>query len=167
LRRIERDWKPKTLTLGILRDVSIQPGAAGARTLASLKQKGAREIHPLPEALAALQAIRTLVATARSGELFNGDDQVSEQAVADWALANLPPQVEELRDALTGSQPEREDPILSRLSGLIRERKIMAAASAATELDLALEEVSECARRYPMRFGLLDGPPLVIFEAAE
>ncbi len=167
LRRIERDWPPKSLTLRILRDVSIQPGLAGARTLASLKQKGAREIHPLPEALAALQAIRTLVATARSGELFNGDEQVTEQAVTDWALANLPRQVEELRDSLTGSRPEKEDPILSRLSGLIKERKIIAAGSAAAELNLAPEEVSKCARHYPMRFGLLDGPPLVIFEATE
>jgi hypothetical protein len=167
LKRIDREWKPKTLKLAIVRDPAIRPGEKAALILETLRQKGALEIHPLPEALAALQAIRTLIATARSGELFNGDEQVSEQAVTEWALANLPPQVEELRDALTGSRPEKEDPILSRLSVLIRERKIIAADSAAAELNLATEEVSECARHYPMRFGLLDGPPLVIFEAAE
>ena len=65
-----------------------------------MKQRGAREVHPLPEALAALRAIRNLTSTARSGELFLGDQKVDELAVTDWALANLPLQVTELRSAL-------------------------------------------------------------------
>jgi hypothetical protein len=167
LKRIERSWTSNAMALAILRDVSVQPGAVGARTLTNLKQQGAREVHPLPEALAALQAIRTMVDTARSNELFNGDEQVNEETVTGWALANLPLQVEELRDALLGSQSEPEDPILSRLSALIRERKIIAADAAATELDLSPEQVKDCALHFPMRFGILDGPPVVIFEAIE
>ncbi len=167
LKRIEREWSPRGLKLALVRDISIQPGAVGERTLTSLRHKGAREIHPLPEALAALQAIRNLIATARSGELLNGDELVDEEAVTAWALANLPPQVEQLRDALMEREPEPEDPVLPRLSELLNERKIIAADNAAAELNLRAEEVSKCARLYPMRFGFLDGPPMVIFEAAE
>jgi hypothetical protein len=167
LQRIERHWPPQTLNLAILRDASIRPGDVGARTLSSLKQKGAREVHPLPEALAALQAIRSLVATARSGELFNGGELVGEQTITAWALANLPPQVEALRDALIGTKPPTQDPVLPPLSVLVNERKIIAADAAAAELKLTPEEVTECARRNPMRFGVLDGPPVVVFQASE
>jgi hypothetical protein len=106
LKRIDSHWTPQTMKLTILRDAGIKPGENGALLLERLKQRGAREVHPLPEALAALQAIRNLTSTARSGELFLGDQKVDELAVTDWALANLPPQVTELRSALTENQPE-------------------------------------------------------------
>jgi len=167
LQKIDAAWSPRSLKLAIVRDVSVRPGTVGARVLAGLKQRGAREIDPLPEALAALQALRVLVATARSQELFNGDELVSEDAVTQWALANLPQQVEDFRDALAEREPIIDDPVLPLLSTLLNERKIIAAAAAAAELAVSAEEVSRCARRNPMRFGLLDGPPVVIFEAAE
>ena len=170
LRRVERNWNPQALKLAILRDVSTQPAKVGSGYLVSLKQKGAKEIHPLPEALAALHAIRSLVATARSGELSNGDEQVSEQAVTGWALANLPLQVEELRNGFTASKARGDDPddaALPALSRLVNERKIIAADVAAAELKITPREVTECARRNPMRFGLLDGPPVVVFETSE
>jgi hypothetical protein len=167
LKRIDKHWTDTTLKLAILRDLAIVPGNRGAELLERLKRRGAKEVHPLPEALAALQAIRDLAATARSG-LFFGDEPVDEQSVTDWALLNLPPQVKELRDALTGKQGPVEDPVLPRLSALVKERKIIAADSPGVgELGLTREEVRDCARRHPMRFGLLDGPPVVVFEATE
>jgi len=169
LKRIDNDWTPQSMQLLILRDPAVKPGEKGALLLAGLKERGAREVHPLAEALAALQAIRNLTSTARSGELFLGDEKVDEPAVTNWALDNLPPQVTELRSALTETQPQPalEDEVLPRLAALVTERKIIAASSAAHELELTREEVEECARSHPMRFGYLDGPPVVVFEATE
>ena len=165
-KRIDREWNPKILKLAILRDPAVQPGARGAELLVRLKERGAREVHPLPEALAVLQAIRNLAATARSGELFWGDQIVSEPEVTDWALSHLPQPVEELRTALTGHKIPDDDPILPRLLELVVADKIVAAEAAAQRLGITTEEVRECARRHPMRFGLLDGAPVVVFEAA-
>jgi hypothetical protein len=164
-KRIEHNWTRTPLKLKILRDPAIRPGATGAGLLEELKKRGAAEVHPLPEALAALLAIRNLVATARSGELFLGDEAVNEQTVTDWALAHLAPQVEALRDTLT-EKPKNDDPVLPRLAALVVERKIIAAEAAAAELQITVEKVKECARHHPMRFGVLDGPPVVVFEAA-
>jgi GTPase SAR1 family protein len=106
LKRIDSHWTPQTIKLTILRDAGIMPGEKAALLLERLKQRGAREVHPLPEALAALQAIRNLISTARSGELFLGDQKVDELAVTDWALANLPLQVTELHSDLLIRLPE-------------------------------------------------------------
>jgi len=170
LKRIERLWKPQALALKILRDASVKPGAKGAELLATIKARGAKEIHPLPEALAALQAIHNMIAMARSGDLRQDGQGIGEAEVMQWSLANLPPQLEQLLDDLTGrsgAEPTDDDPTLEKLAALLAERKVMEAEAAAIELKLNPEEVSACARRHPMRFGLLAGPPLVLFQAIE
>jgi GTPase SAR1 family protein len=167
LRKIERHWKAGTLRLKILRDLSIKPGRVAEAILTGLKNRGAKEVYPLPEALAALQAIRDLRATALSGELTEDGIPVSEQEVTAWALNNLPPQVEQLREELVSETADEEDPRVSKLSELVNERKIIAADAAARELSLSVDEVSDLARRHPLRFGFLAGPPVVVFEAVE
>jgi hypothetical protein len=68
LRKANQAWKG-TPDLKILSEPSTQPkpGSRGAQYLDELKSRGAQQIHPLPEALAALQAIRNLTASARAG----------------------------------------------------------------------------------------------------
>ncbi len=166
LRKIERFWKPQNLGLRVVRDASIKPGAKGEQLLNSIKSRGAQEIHPLPEALAALQAIHNMVTSARAGDLTQDGQGIGEQEVTRWSLSNLPPQLEKLRDDLIGkTQPP--DPALANLTALLAERKIVAAEVAAQELSMTVEEVSACARRHPMRFGLLAGPPMVLFQTIE
>ena len=165
-KRLDRHWSANEAKLLILRNAATAPGPVGARLLAGLEQRGAKQIHPLPEAIAALQAIRNLTATARSGELFLDDEPIGEQAVSDWALAHLSPEVQALRTELTAMRPAGEDLVLPKLAALIVQQKIVAADMAARELGLTAEEVKECAHRHPLRFGLLDGPPVVIFEAS-
>jgi hypothetical protein len=53
------------------------------------------------------------------------------------------------------------------LSELVSGRKVIEIEAATRELSLQAEEVIACARRHPMHFGLLEGPPLVLFEAVE
>jgi hypothetical protein len=106
-----------------------------------------------------------MITSARSGDLTQDGAGVSEQEVSDWAMRNLPPQLEKLREDLMGRQPP--DPMLPRLAALVNERKVVSAEAAARELSISTEEVSACARRHSMRFGLLAGPPLVLFQAVE
>ena len=170
LKRAERHWNnPGSLRLKILRDASVKPGRVASDLLAKLKERGAQEIYALPEALAALQAIRNMTAAASAGDLVQDGDVISQEEVTKWALANLPPQVEKLRDELAGkpSGDASGDASFSKLSALVTERKIVEAEAAARELSLSTEEVSACARRHPLEFGVLEGPPLVFFQAVD
>lgn len=166
LKRTNKAWNPR-VGLKILSDPSIQPkeGSVGAKVLSELKQRGAQQSYPLPEALAALHAIRNLTTSARSGELTLDGRQITEPETTEWALANLAPQLEQLRSELV--QKADEDLMLPALSALVAEEKVIDADVAARELSLRAEEVAACARRHPMHFGLLEGPPLVLFQAVE
>jgi hypothetical protein len=166
LRKIDRFWTTDPPSLRIVCDASVTPGARGQELIGILKQRGAQFVYPVPEAPAALQAIHNLVALARSGDLTHDGDTIGESEFAEWAQANLPPQLRKLRDDLAGLAVS-EDSVLPRLAALLGERKVIDAGMAARELSLTLEEISACARRNPMRFGLLAGPPLVLFEAVE
>jgi hypothetical protein len=165
LRRIERHWPSGNLGLKIIRDPSVKPGPKGEQLLGTIKSRGGQEVHPLPEALAALQAIHNMITSARSGDLTQDGQGIGEQEVTLWSLSNLPPQLEKLRDDLIGREPP--DPAQAKLAALLAERKVLEAEVAARELSMTMEEVSACARRHPMRFGLLAGPPMVLFQAIE
>ena len=166
LKRIKKNWNAP-VGLKILSDPSIQPkeGSKGAEVLGELKQRGAQMSYPLPEALAALHAIRNLTTSARSGELTLDGRQITEPETTEWALSNLAPQLEQLRVDLV--QNADGDQMLPALSALVAEKKVIDADVAARELSLRAEEVAACARRHPMHFGLLEGPPLVLFQAVE
>jgi hypothetical protein len=153
------------VVLKIVRDASVKPGARGEQLLGIIRGRGAQEVHPLPEALAALQAIHNMITAARSGDLTQDGQGIGEQEVTQWSLANLPPQLENFRADLIGREPP--DPALAKLAALLAERKVVAAEIAARELSMTMEEVSACARRHPMRFGLLAGPPMVLFQTIE
>jgi len=171
LRRAEVQWRrPESLRLKILREASVMPGKAGSDLLGKLRDRGAEEVFVLPEALAALQAIRNMSAAASAGDLAQDGEAIHPEEVTEWALANLPPQVEKLRDDLAGKQAQAgqaADATRGKLSALVSERKVIEAEAAAHELSLPTEEVSACARDHPMEFGVLEGPPLVLFEAVE
>jgi hypothetical protein len=168
LRRIERYWQVGSLGLKIIRDPSVRPGPKSEQLLGTIRSRGAREVHPLPEALAALQAIHNMITAARSGDLTQDGHGIGEQEVTQWALANLPPQLEKLRDELIGRETaESSDFALAKLAALLADRKVLEVEVAARELSMTMEEVSACALRHPMRFGLLAGPPMVLFQAVE
>lgn len=169
LKKLDGAWsgKPK---LVIVSDGGMQPkpGSVGATVLAGLKAKGARQVHPLPEALAALQAIRELTARAKAGDLSLEGEPVGEEEASEWLAGNLPPALERLREELEGKQEAAAgDANRYRLAELLRARKLLEAREAARELQMSEEEVAACARRHPMQFGLLEGPPVVLFEAVE
>ena len=97
-------------------------------------------------------------------------ETVREDIATAWALKNLLPQLETLRDELLIKTPpadSNDDPIKTRLLGLLNQHKILEAERVSRELSLSVEDVVSCARSYPMHFGLLDGPTVVLFEVVE
>ena len=166
MRKAIQEWHGKP-ELKVLSDPAIQPRptSRGAEYLDELKSRGAHQIQPLPEALAALHAIRKLTTSARDGGLTLDGERVDETQAGKWILDNLEPALDQLRDELLIKPPE--DPVKPKLQALLSRRKVLVAATAARELSLSDVEVASCARRYPMHFGLLEGPPVVLFEAVE
>ena len=167
LRKAATNWTGSPdLTIVSDPEIRLKPELKGSQYLGVLKAKGARQVHPTAEAMAVLLAIRNLTTTARAGDLSHAGETVSEQEVTNWILANLPRQVETLWEELAEA-PSRDDGLKGRLLGFVSERKIVEAAVAAEELSISMEEVAACASRYPMHFGVLEGPPLLLFEAVE
>ncbi len=107
-----------------------------------------------------------MIASARSGDLTQDGEGIGEREVNQWLLENMPPQLDQLREELVGRESD-PDPVLPKLAALLSQRKVIEGNAAASELSSNLEEISACARRNPMRFGLLAGPPVVLFEAIE
>ncbi|MEZ5354984.1 MAG: ATP-binding protein [Bryobacteraceae bacterium] len=165
LKKVNQAWDSNAARLILVCDPSIRPGAKGAQLLAGLEQRGAVRVTPLPEAVAALQAIRDMVTAARAGELANDGDPIGEEEVTRWALDNLPPQLEQFRDQLFETSPA--DPLLAGLSELVYRERVISAEQAALRISHSLEEVARCALSHPMQFGVLEGPPLVLFQPVE
>lgn len=166
LKKIDRFWTTDPPAVRVVCDASVKPGARGQELLERINQKGAQVVYPLPEALAALQAIHDMIASARSGDLTQDGDGIAEPEVTRWLLDNMPPELEKLRDELTG-RPTVGLSALPELAALVSNHKVIEAGAAAKELGLTMEEVSACALGNPMRFGVLAGPPLVLFHAVE
>ena len=134
--------------------------------LEQLQSAGARLVHPRPEALAALDAMRRLLAEATSGDLTHQGESVTGQTVAGWLAANLPPEVSALLDELTGQSgggplPPPPD---GTLLELLREAKVLDAAEAARRLGWTMEQIENHARQNPDSIGFVAGSPAVVFD---
>jgi hypothetical protein len=158
--------EPRAERLIILRDARLPISRKAAKTreyLAELEARGARFVQPGPEALAALEALRQLVSDARSGDLNVRGETVGESAVCRWLAANLDDQLVYLLDSLAapGSDPDAD--LKRNLADLLLRKFIVQLTLAAQELATPEERVLRLAEQNPERFGLLYGPPAVLF----
>ncbi len=164
--QLDREAMPR-LRLVRHERLRIPPTAAKTRKyLEELQSAGARLVHPRPEALAALDAMRRLLAEATSGDLTHQGESVAEETVAAWLAANLPAEVSALLDELTG-EPEGGPPPPApdgALLELLREDKVLDAAEAARRLGWTLEQMENHARQNPDSIGFVAGPAAVLFD---
>lgn len=145
----------------------IRPQAVKTREyLTRLEERGARLVQPLPEALAALDALRKLLADAQSGDLACAGQTLEAAAVAQWLTENLPEPLHRLLDEIAGEVPEETpaSPALERnLLDYVAERHVVPASEAAAKLQASEEEILDCARHCSGQLGVLAGPPAVLF----
>jgi hypothetical protein len=84
---------PKVRKLVLVRDprLPISASAKKARAyLKDLKSAGAGYLQPSVEVFAALDALRSVLSDAKSGDLANGGDAVEPALVEDWLMGSLP-----------------------------------------------------------------------------
>lgn len=158
--------------LVLLRDERLPISAAAKVTrqrLAEIINQGGRLVRPSAETLAALGALRKLLAEASAGDLANCGEAVELQTVQQWLAANLPMSLRDLLEdvlpeARTSTQSEADFDLAEDIAELLQNHHLVSLEDAAARLEREPRVVEECARRHSERFGLLDGPPAVLFQ---
>jgi AAA ATPase domain len=162
----------------LIRDARF-PIAASAKKTREHREKlvaqGFQWVSASAAMLAALHALRELLSDAKAGDLSHGGETVSPAIVQEWLGANLDTRLRPLRELLDNLLPEtmtspdqtvRDDDfnLCEDIGELLHNHHLVSVADAACKLDRSEDEIRDCARRYPERFGLLNGPPAVIFQ---
>jgi hypothetical protein len=154
--------------------VPLSQGARAARQYQDdLVEKRAEILHPSPEALAALDALRELLSDAKSGDLPYRGQAVSPQTLAEWLTANLPAELSDLVDDVLGESAEsaatsRSDAqAIETLSALLMQNPLFPLEEAAKNLEKPVDQVAALVRRHPDLFGLLGQPPTMLFRPVD
>jgi hypothetical protein len=136
--------------------------------LDELEKADAVFYRPSLEAMAALDALRQLLADADSGDLSINGQTVSTQTVQRWLANHLVTALAEMRDVLIGyphvsgfAQPVSQ---LDELIELLNAEHILSAEEASARLGWTTDGVLSAARENPRQVGLLEGPPEVVFQ---
>jgi hypothetical protein len=171
LRRL-KDLKPgeRHARLVILRDPRLPIGKVTQAIrgyVGDLARTGARLIHPSLEALYSLDALRRLLAAAKSGNVTLKGEAIRTSTVSEWITSHLPDSLEEFLQQITTSAAlplpqevtNRED-----LLELIEQRCVIPVDAAAAELNLPRGEVLRLLSGSPDLAGLLEGPPQVLYR---
>ncbi len=152
--------------LCIIRDarLGISPTARVTRQrLEAIVKEGGRLVRVEAEALAALDAMRHLLAAATSGDLSLGGDTVEGTTVRDWLRRNLPKQVIDLAGELTGEEaPTSIDCQTDALLDLLQNRKVVPLDEALRLTELTVEKIKAFAGRHPDRVCFFGGDQPVV-----
>jgi DNA polymerase III delta prime subunit len=155
--------------LRIVRDARLPISRGAKRTLEylrALEQRGDRVVSPSLEALAALEALRTLLSDARAGDLALEGEAIGERTVCDWLAAHLPRPLAELVDEIAeapAAAPDADEVTLRALHDVLAGRPITLLDDVAAELRVDAARLRALAAASPERVGLLHGPPAVLF----
>lgn len=161
--------------LVIVRDarVPITKTARKAQArLTELEQRGAVIAYPAVEVLAALDALRSLLSDAKSGDLSCRGETVLPRTLQEWFAAHLPRDLNEFLGEVIGSSGNDGGhgsdtvPIEALNTALARE-PVVRLEEVAAQLSCRVDELTEVIRRHPDQFGLLGEPPSVLFRATE
>ena len=177
LRRLAQGgWTPDRKRLLLVQDprIAISPTAKKTRRyLQDLADQGVRSLKTSDSALAALDCLRDLIADAKSGDLAKSGETVDPKSVQQWITQNLPDPIIHLWDQLADSapRPSFNDSDLSPAPGLLNEIQALllrlhlcTAAEIAAETEADEIIVLNTVRRHPDLFGILTGPPAVVFR---
>jgi hypothetical protein len=158
----------------IVRDPRLTIAKTAVRTrqyLDQLQTRGASIVEPTVAALSALEALTSLLSDAKSGDLANDGESVSDGSVLAWlrGLAgdlSLEP-IEELMDAIEGDAPQPPQSAKEQdLADLMASEHVMELEAASRKLSYGADDLLIIARRNSERFLVLDGPPLVLLDVA-
>lgn len=169
LRKLDGAKSPPFGKLVLLRDERRPISKNAAKTqqwLKSLEQKEAQYVGIIPEALAALDAVRRLLADAQSGDLAFHAETLAPKTVVEWLRQNLTGALKELADSLISppGPTGTSSLIVERMQEVLLREKVMSVPSLAAELGVAETQVLESARGRTDLFGHVGGQPAVVFS---
>jgi hypothetical protein len=154
----------------IVRDPRLTISKSAVKTRAyldKLSQRGVTVVEPTIEALSALAALTELLADAKSGDLANGGNAISESKLLDWLRALrmdlLVEPVQQFIGTLT-SEPLPRDSLEDDLCELLMLERVMTAAAASERLRVEERRIVDISRARAGRLLLLEGPPTVLLD---
>lgn len=153
----------------LLRSSGMPVGRRAVKTgerLERLERAGAR-LTPVPrEAMAALEACRTLLADAAAGDLHMDGETLGREFVEDWLRSHLPPVLEEWLAGLDSADRAGAggDALLDALLECIRQEKVISVEEAAQRLGCTAGEVRGCAHQAQDVVAAVGQPPEVLYE---
>lgn len=173
-RLLEEHPRKDGARLVIVRDPRLTIAKTAVRTrehLEKLQARGARVVEPTLAALQALEALQSLLADAKSGDLANDGEAVPESAVLAW-LRGLKEDISvepvfELFEALMTDvavpEPRAED---QDLADLLAREHALALSTVAERLGYPAELLLDIAQHNAERYLVLEGPPVVLLDIA-
>lgn len=136
--------------------------------LDDMEKDGVVFYRPSLEAMAALDALRQLLADADSGDLSINGQTMTTKTVQDWLAEHLVTALAEMRDVLIGYPNalgfDQVDFQLDDLIEVLNTEHILSAEEAAARLDWPADRMDSLVRENPGQVGLLVGPPAVLFQ---
>jgi len=149
-------------------ELRIRPGAKKVNQyLRRLDDRRVRLISPSLEALAALDALRSLLSDARSGDLTHRGTPVHEKTVREWFKSlKVSPAKVFMDDLLSESEPVsfEDQEMLQRLLEFLEKERVIALTEAARQMRLEASRLEAFIRIHFHEIGYLEGPPAVLFD---
>jgi hypothetical protein len=166
------DWRTrnKGAEMILIRDGRLAIGKTAMVTkqrLESLKASGVSLCRPDAETLAALQALRSLISDARSGDLHDRGEAIGPKTVQEWLLLNLDSNLTALFGRIVGvseTSEEADSEPVNTILEVLKKHKVIALEKVAEEIGQSVSLIEETVKRHPGRIGWLQGPPAVLFD---
>jgi hypothetical protein len=153
-------------TVRLVRAAAVPVSASAVKTLeelAKLEEEGAKLVRVSNEALAALEACRTLLSDAAAGDLHKDGETLGLEFVEQWLQENLPEELRELEEGLE-SGAGGASRLSDELAELVREVKVISVEEAAARLGAGVEEVRLCADQSEAVVAAVGMPAKVLIE---
>lgn len=162
----DRDWV-------LVRDprLAISKAAVKAREhLAALTAAGVRLVEPSVAALRALDALSSILADAKAGDLANEGETVTTSQVLEWLRAlrsdlTFEP-IRELLDEILEGGAVSDSALEQDLAALLARHRVLEAERAAQEISRSVSDVVALGQRMERRFLVLNGPPAVLVDVS-
>ena len=138
-------------------------------------------LRPDSEILSALDAMRSLLSDAKSGDLSDGNSTFSAASVSQWIKENLSGNardfVEDIVAPIKDTQAASStidpktvatdatfDDSLPELLLLLEDKRMLPLEEAAKLLEVEVSQLEKTARNHPGKIGYLAGPPSVVYQ---
>ena len=141
--------------------------AATQKYLKELEVNDAIYHKVAPEAIAALDALRQLLADVKSGDLAFDGQNVEVRTVMDWLRSHLPESLTDLAEVMTlpsAGGGFDEPSLIEKLQELLNDRPICRVEEASQQLNTSTSQLIAAASERLDLFRVLDGKQPVVFS---